>query len=112
MSESDIGDELAQLREEVAELRQIIDNLGGVQPVGSRPIVATTSKLGSTYPAGATVWFWCIRNEVGGTEAEGLPGTLSATEDGFFALNTSNVNPPMGSRVNCDFTGEHYTFYY
>lgn len=112
----DVEDELQMLRQEVAELRELIDRLGEPPPQGNKCLVGITATKNG-YPNTNTPprWYWIQRQSVGGTESEGGTAVLTPTDTaagGFFALNIGTRRPPPGTRVEINDTGQRFTFNY
>jgi hypothetical protein len=108
-----VNDELAAVREDLAELRELVDRLGAEPVAGNRCVVGRTATK-TTYPTAAASWFWVIRQAVGGTEAEGQAATFTdvGAPEGFYAYNLGQRRPPVGTRVDCDETDGRFTFVY
>jgi hypothetical protein len=111
MHEDDIQDELQLLRQEVADLEEDLARLETEDVTGTMAIVGKTATK-ETYPTTANAWYWIERVRLGGDEVEGGTVTMTSTGDGFYAYNVGSGIPPEGTAIDCNDTGDHYTFTY
>lgn len=78
-------------------------------PLGSPSLLAYTTTL-KTYPTTSLSFYACLPLTLLGAEVEGGPGTVSAGDAVFFALNLGSSVPPSGTQVLTTFVGNRWVF--
>ena len=104
-------DDATQLRLADAGVRDALSRLPALSTPGQPSLLAVT-KVASSYPKSAQVFFACAPLSVLGTEVEGGPGVLVSGASTFFALNLGSAVPPSGTRIVTTFVENRWVFRY
>ena len=99
--------ELRVLRERVAELEELLDQLPDRAPSGGCAVVTVTGG------GGASPSFFTVQAQTpGGIETEGGHGSLSPAGQPFFALGLGVTGPPTNTPVIARECGGRWVFRY
>ena len=103
--------ELRILRERLESLGEDLDSAADADIDGSAALVAVTTRI-TTYPTTAAS-FYCISQQITGTENEGNAPTYTADDGGTLtALNVGSAIPPNGTTLVVASVGGRWVFRY